>query len=289
MLFIPGNNEEWILDAPKKYDADGYIYCLEDGTPPSQKEEARNIVSDCLDKLEDTDDVISVRVNDPKSEHFHKDLEKIVKPGLDVIAVPKIDTPETVKHVESVLTHVEKMRGLDGEIDMVLLPETPMATHKPFDVLSASDRVSGVLGAATDGGDYNRAVGYDWSKDGWESVPIRSRFVSAARAAGVSEIMSGMWTDIEDIEGLRHTLTQAKNLGFTGYWVVHPSHIEHVNEIFSPSEDDIQEELEIVEKLEEAYEEGRGAVPYKGNMIDEADRRTAKKRLSRARDLGLID
>lgn len=289
LLYVPANNQEWVENTPYTTQADGVILDLEDATPPDEKGHGRDILNRTIDEFGDTDKLISVRVNTPSSGHFEADLDAIVTDRLDAIVLPKVDSEDYVRYADSALTYLERRRNLSNEIEFILLPESAYGQYNPYEICIASDRVGSIMGATTNGGDFNRALGYEWTREGLESLFARSNVLAGARAAGLDEIMSGLWSEVNDIEGLREQATFARQLGYTGYQIIHPSHAEPVNEIFSPDPDEIRELKAMMDELEEATREGHGVIEYEGEMLDAAHLRTAKKKIDRAEALGVID
>jgi citrate lyase subunit beta/citryl-CoA lyase len=287
MLFVPAINSEWVSEIPFTTEADGVIFDLEDGTPPSEKNTARSILQDNLGSFENTDTAITVRVNPPSSGDFEEDLEAIIGPGLDAIVLPKVDSTGYVDYTDKALEFLENKNDMDQQVEIIILPESAYALYNPYEVCIASQRVVSIVGATTDGGDFNRALGYEFTTEGLESLYARSNVIAGAKAAGHTELLSGVWTDIEDIDGLKQQATFARQLGYTGYLVIHPSHIEPINNIFTPNKEDIDELRELISEFEEARESGQGVIKYKGEMIDEAHIKTAKLRINRADKMGI--
>ena len=110
-----------------------------------------------------------------------------------------------------------------------------------------------------------------------------------SRAAGVPYPLTGLWQDIHDHEGLRSFAQHSRELGYNGMTVIHPSHVPIVNEIFSPSKDEISEWQGLVQSMKEIRESGGAAVSFQGGMVDIAHEKTALQMLDMARALGLLD
>ena len=88
---------------------------------------------------------------------------------------------------------------------------------------------------------------------------------------------------IDDREGLRRRCQAARNLGYDGLTIIHPSHIETVNTVFAPTSGQIAEAERVISALEAARAEGRGVVLLDGKMIDQVHLSAAKKILEQAR------
>lgn len=289
LLYIPANNEDWVLGAPSQYDADGFIFDLEDSVPPGEKPRAREIIADAYEEW-DTNKAITVRVNPPESGLFEDDLDAIVHERLDAIIVPKLPRVDDVRRAAHVLSYLETTRGIESDIEIVALPETPKGFYNVHDLCSASDRVAAVVGGTSRGADVERALGFEWSPEGTEKLHMLSKVLLDGRAAGLDQFFGGAWTDVEDVEGMREEAEMLNGLGYTGYQVIHPSHIEPVNEVFTPDEDTVEYYRRLLDELDRAeLEESRAAVRFEGEMIDIAHIKRAEDILERARAFGLVD
>lgn len=290
LLFIPANNRDWVEEGPFKYDADGYIFDLEDAVPLGEKQSARNILRDAYALFDETDAVITARVNPPETGLFELDLEEIVHQRLDAILLPKVPTPGVIHRAEHVLEYLETIREINDRIEIIALPETAEGMYRAYEVCAASDRVAAIAAGTSRGADIERALGWEWTREGDEKQYMRAKILMEARAAGLEQILSGAWVDVEDVEGLKREAQRARELGYTGYQVIHPTHIDPVNEIFTPDSEDVDYYQRLMQELEAGeVEEGRGAVRFEGEMIDIAHIKTARQVLERARAFGLVD
>ena len=135
------------------------------------------------------------------------------------------------------------------------------------------------------GGDAGRSMGYIWSKEGTETLYLRSKAVLDARAAGIQYPTVSSWWDIKDTEGLRKDALLNRSLGFRGQTVMHPTHVPIVNEVFTPSAGEIAFFKGLIETFEEAEKKGSAAVVYQGDMIDYAMVKTAREMLAFAESI----
>ena len=124
------------------------------------------------------------------------------------------------------------------------------------------------------------------TKKGDEIAYARSRILYAARAAGV-EAYDSPFTDVEDMEGLRRDTELAKRLGFSGKAAVNPRQVECINEVFSPTQQEIDYARDVVAAAEAAAAEGKGVISLRGKMIDAPILNRAKTVLQMARALGM--
>ncbi|MHA4815841.1 HpcH/HpaI aldolase/citrate lyase family protein [Streptomyces aculeolatus] len=162
-----------------------------------------------------------------------------------------------------------------------LLLETAQALRDAYACATAADRVA-YLGAITGaGGDVERAVGYRWSPQGTETHALRARVLLDVRAAGAPHPVAGLWTRIGDTDGLRAFAEQNRALGYTGMVAIHPSHVPVINEVFTPSPEELARAERLIAAIEQAQARGAGAVAFEGEMVDEARAATARSLLSR--------
>lgn len=284
LLFVPASEGEWVRTAGSRYDADGVIVDLEDAVAPEPgaKRAARERLLENLDGLAGSEALALVRVNGPATPFFDADLDAVVRPGVDAVVLPDLASPEEVRRAADVIGHLEAVRGLDEPIELVALPETAPGLNDVAGLCAASDRVSVAVGSTGADGDTQRAIGYEFTPGARERLYLLSRVVMDARAAGVDQLVAGVWTDIDDLDGLRREAELSRQLGYTGMMVIHPSHLEPVNEAFTPD----SERVDRARRLLEAYEaEEAAVVRFEGSMVDAAHAETARRLIGRAEAL----
>ena len=287
MLYVPANKEEWIRKAPK-YQADAIILDLEDSVPMDQKEMARDIVSRVIPELAASGVTVIVRVNDLSTGMTEDDLSCSVSEGLYSISLPMTTGPQDVMELDRLISVEEdrkKMLSRCVLIDPGM--ETATGIRSAYQIGLASDRVAHMGVGGGKGGDIARALGYRWTPQGTETLFIRSKVLLDARAAGVPYPVTGLWQDIADKEGLKDFAIKSRDIGYNGMSVIHPSHIPIVNDVFSPTKEEISEWVGIIDAMNHAQSSGGAAVSYNGSMVDIAHEKTAKEMLEFARELGL--
>ena len=288
-LFVPGNKEDWIQKAPR-FGADALILDLEDSVPPDEKTRARGLVSKMLEVLGSAGQTLVVRVNRLETGLTGEDLEAITSPHLYAVILPKVQAPEEVFEVDVLLKHFERRAGMTvGKIFIDPALETAQGIRRAFDIATASPRVAHLGASGGKGGDTARSIGFQWTPEGNETLFLRSKVLVDSRAAGVPYPMSGGWMDIHNLEGLRAAAMQAKGLGYTGMHLIHPSHVPVVNEVFTPTQEEIAQWRGLVKAMEERREQGGAAVTYEGDMVDVAHEETARSMLEMARELGVLE
>ncbi|MCB1747517.1 MAG: CoA ester lyase [Gammaproteobacteria bacterium] len=284
-LFVPGHKPDWVAKA-RAAGADELILDLEDAVPDDQKTAARPLVRDSVKALHAAGQYCSVRINGYATGRTLDDLEGIACAELRAVMLPKVERVEDLVALDTLLTQLERRHGIaDGTIKTTLLLETAGAMRNAYDIARACPRVHQLVLAAGPGGDAARAVGYQWTKGGEETLYLRSRAVLDARAAGVPYPMISSWWDIRDLDGLRADALRNRRLGLRGMCVMHPSHVAIVNEVFSPSEAEIAHARGVLAAMAAAEAEGRAAVIYEGDMVDYAMVATARELIALAESL----
>lgn len=278
ILFTPGNNMRMIHKIPI-LTADAVILDLEDSIPMAEKDTARVFIRDSLDVACSGTADIYVRVNGLMTGLTAEDCKFVVQKGVSGIMLPKVESTEEVVEAEKIIENLERQRGLEpGSITLIPTFETAKGVVNAYEIASASKRVIAVGFGAVD---FTRDMGTSISKEGTELFFARSFVAIAARAAGVLAIDT-VFIDLADKEGLIRDSMLAKQLGFKGKFLIHPSQIEPVNRIFSPSEKEIEYAKKIVQAFKEAEAKGLGAASLEGRMIDIAVYKQAQDLLTLA-------
>lgn len=287
LLFVPGNKPPWMEKAVKN-GADILILDLEDSVPDSDKIASRPLVKAALKSLAAQGQTCNVRVNGFATGLTLDDLDGVLCPEINGIALPKVETVDDMKALDTLVTHLERKHGIEvGSIKTSLGIESAKGLRNAYDIVTSCPRVTGMSLACGPGGDASRSMGYIWSKEGTETLYIRSRAVLEARAAGIQYPTVSSWWDIKDLEGLARDARFNRSLGFRGMTVMHPTHVPIVNEVFTPSAEEIKFYKGLIEAMAEAQKKGTAAVVYQGDMVDYAMVKTAREMLDFAKAIGL--
>jgi citrate lyase subunit beta/citryl-CoA lyase len=269
-------------------EADALIFDLEDSVPPEAKETARADVARFIrrHRSDSRRQVLLVRVNPVGSREFLDDATAAVEAGAAGIALPKVAGPSDVVVAARLLDWIEA-RTSEAVSSTLILPilETATAVRHAYDIGCASDRVAYMGGLSARGGDVERAIGFRWSPEGWETLAMRAQILVDARAAGVPNPVTGLWTNVADLDGLRTFALQGRNLGYDGMVVIHPSHVAIVNEVYGQSKAEIEHYEDLTEAMNRATTRGSAAIMFDGHMVDVAMLRTAEERLVRSDDV----
>ena len=286
-MYVPGNKEDWMRKAPQ-YGADALILDLEDSVPIPNKAEARALVREMLEELGGENPTLTVRVNRLETGLTGGDLEAVTCSQLYCVLLPKVESPADVIEVDNLLSHFERKAGMEvGSIYIDPGMETATSIRLAYEIASSSPRVAHMGGSGGKGGDTARSIGFQWTPEGLETLFLKSKVLIDARSAGVPYPMSGGWMDIHNLDGLRALAVQLKQLGYTGMHLIHPSHVPVVNEVFSPSPEEVKHWQGLVAAMEEMRKTGGAAVTFDGDMVDIAHEATAKTMLAVAKEMGV--
>ena len=276
-------------------EADAALLDLEDAVAPDDKPEARANVVHALRELDRHGKRGLYRVNPLGTPWFHHDLVDVVggaAGALDAVMVPKLERLEDLYLVDGLLAQAELAAGLEhGHVRLEVLIESASALVAVDAIARSSARLEGFHFGP---GDYAASVGmpqtHIGTRDEWDEAYPGDRFhypmqriVVAARAAGL-HALDGPVADLSDDEGLRLSARRARSLGFDGKWCIHPKQIATVNEVFSPTDAELEHATKLVKAYEESTAAGRGSIAFDGQMVDAASIRMAQAVLDRARD-----
>jgi citrate lyase subunit beta/citryl-CoA lyase len=197
--------------------------------------------------------------------------------------LPKVSGTDDVVAADGLLRAVELRCGRTvGSTLVVPILETPSAIRNAYHIGLCSPRVSYMGGMSARGGDIERGVAFRWSPGGEETLTFRAQALIDARAAGVPHPVTGTWTDVDDLEGLRSFAVQSRNLGYEGMALIHPSHVAIANEVFSVGEEELERDRQLLDAMAQAERDGSAAIRFDGHMVDIAMVTRAKQRLADA-------
>ncbi len=260
-LYLPGDQPKLFINAAI-HDPDGIILDLEDSVSPKSKDSARLIVRNALRAVDFMNAERMVRIN--QLPLGLKDLEEIVPQKADLILLPKIETSEQIRVVESKIDEIQKKENISGEIFLMPIIESALGIINAFSIASSSKKI---VALAIGLEDYTADIGTKRTDEGKESFFARSMVVNAAKAVGIQAIDT-VFSDVSDMEGLKASVLEAKSLGFNGKGCIHPRQISIVHEGFAPTSDEITKAKKIVNAFEYAEKMGLGVVSLGSKMID---------------------
>lgn len=278
MLFVPGHKPSW-AEKGVASGADAIILDLEDSVPPAEKTAARAAVRGSIERLKSAGvrADVWVRPNSTESGLFGADVEAVVGPAVAGLLLPKVFTAREVIGIDAVIGHLEEREGLaHRSIELLLSLETASSMACMEEIAASTPRIGSILGATGPNADVGRELGFEFTLEGLESLYLRSRIVLACRANGLHHPLSGVWQDISNLEGLRTFSLDARRLGYRGMALIHPSHVEITNEVFTPDAEHVEYCRRLIAAFRDAEAGGSAAVDFEGQHVDIAHVKTAE-------------
>jgi citrate lyase subunit beta/citryl-CoA lyase len=266
-LFIPGNTPSMIQNLDV-FESDSVIIDFEDSVMAYDKDAARILVANFLSKYQFDKTDIYLRINSEDSEYFLEDVLVTTDLAIKGYVLPKA-LPESI----------DKLKELTDK-SIIPIIESPMAFLKAEEIAS-KDGVTGILLGAED---FTKEMGINRSVMGTEILYVRSRLAIICNAYGIESIDTP-FTMKDNEEGLELDCNNAKNLGFTSKSSIHPNHVDMINQVFAPNQDEINQSLRIIKKSET---ETKGAFSLDGKMIDAPIIEKAKRVIEKAKKYNLL-
>jgi citrate lyase subunit beta/citryl-CoA lyase len=294
-LSVPGSSERFLEKAPS-VPADMTFLDLEDSVAPSEKESARAKVAKAVRELDWDDRVLCVRVNAWDTRWTYGDVIEVVGTAgerLDEVMLPKAESAAEVVALDLLLGQVELNCGLPaGHTGIEVQIETAKGLINVEEICAASPRLETVIFGPAD---YTASLHMpvltggvqlpDYPGDHFHYV--FSKILVAGRANGL-QVIDGPFLKVRELDALREFCQRTKVLGYDGKWALHPDQVDVVNEVYSPTPEQFDRALAILDAYKEATEsDHRGAVMLGDEMIDEASRKMALTFVARGERAGL--
>jgi citrate lyase subunit beta / citryl-CoA lyase len=245
-------------------DADAVILDLENAVAIAEKTATRTAIASVLARPRRG--ALFVRVNALDTEFCYGDLVAVVRPGLDGIILPKVESAAGLFAIDWLLFQIEREHGLTPHgIDLIPIIETARGLAAIDTILAAGTRVKRVAFGA---GDLTRDLDMIWSRGETELGYARAKIATASRAAGLEAPLDTVWVDLADEAGLEASARSALALGYQGKMCIHPSQIAAVNRVFTPSAAEVEFSARVVAAFAGAEAEGSAAIQIDGKFID---------------------
>jgi len=280
MLFAPGNEPRKVQKVGQ-FGADAIILDLEDAVPNAEKVATRENIRKTLDSMGHLH--VYVRVNSVPTQMTEADIQGVVHPNLKGIVLPKAEGEDDIRKAATWLTASEKMAGLrEGCLQIIPLIETAKGILLAYETVKASPRILTVIFGS---GDYTLDLdipAIEWSPEGYELLYARLRLMVVCRAAGIERPVDGPFLDVFNLEALRKEAILAKKMGFQGKLAIHPKHVEVLNQVFSPTAEEVQFAKKVRDAFEKSESGGSASITVDGKFIDYPIYYKAKKILEYA-------
>lgn len=272
ILSVPASESRKIAKALAAK-VDEVVVDLEDAVALDDKEAARGNVETLAPREHG---LLAVRVNAIGTQWHEADVAACAaNPAIDSIVLPKGEDPEALRALVGRLDTLEAASRRSVPLCVQILIESAEGIHRAVPLAAASERIVAlILGYADLSASMGRRVEASWQF-------AQDAVLLAARLAGVQAIDGPLLT-VADDEVLARAASTAEALGFDGKWVIHPAQIGTVQRAFTPSEEEVADALGIIGALDAAAAEGRGALQWRGRMLDEAIAVRARRTLERS-------
>ncbi len=306
-LAVPGSNPGMFEKAAASA-ADVIFLDLEDAVAPDDKARARTNIIQALNEVDWGTKTMMVRINGLDTHYMYRDVIDVVEacPRLDMLLIPKVGTPADVYALDMLVTQIEAAMGrATKRLGFEVLIETALGMANVEAIAQSSRRLEAMSFGVADYAASTRArttviggVNKDsvvltdrdaegrretfWT-DPWHAA--QTRMMVACRAYGLRPV-DGPFGDFGDPEGFKAAANRAAVLGYEGKWAIHPSQIALANDVFTPSEAEVTKARRIMEAMDQAAREGKGAVSLDGRLIDIASIRMARALLEKAATIG---
>lgn len=291
-LAVPGSSNKMMTKAAS-LGVDHVFLDLEDAVAPGAKVGARGQIVEALNALDWGDSVRCVRINDLDTHYAYEDIITVVEgagENLDTIMVPKVKSACDVLFVDRLLSQIETKLGLKRRIGIEVLIEEAEAIMRVEEIAGASDRLEALIFGM---GDYSASQGIDpraisgdtgYPGDIWHYA--RYKMIVAARSFGLDPV-DGPFANFRDGDYFRTECVRALQLGAVGKWAIHPSQVAIAQEVFSPTQEEIDNAYKSVAAYKDAQKQGLGAIQVDGQMVDVATVRLVQRIIDRAELAGM--
>jgi malyl-CoA/(S)-citramalyl-CoA lyase len=305
-LAVPGSAPNMFEKAAQSK-ADVVFLDLEDAVAPDDKEQARKNIIQALNDIDWGKKTMTLRINGLDTHYCYRDVVDVVEacPRLDTILIPKVGVPQDVYAIDMLVTQIEQYKKREKRLGFEILIETALGMANVEAIAQSSKRLEAMSFGVADYAASTRArttvIGgvnpdygvltdkdasghreYYWA-DQWHAA--QTRMMVACRAYGLRPI-DGPFGDFGDPDGYIAAAKRAAVLGYEGKWAIHPSQIELANQVFTPSEAEVNKARRILDAMKQAAKEGKGAVSLDGRLIDIASIRMAEALIEKANAIG---
>lgn len=306
-LAVPGSNPKF-FEKSAQSPVDCIFLDLEDSIAPDEKEIARKNIIEALNDIDWGNKTMLVRINGLDTQYMYKDVVEVVEncPRLDMLLIPKVGVPADVYTVDTLVSQIEIAKKREKRLGFEVLIETALGMANVESIAQSSRRLEAMSFGVADYAASTRArttvIGgahpeygvltdktdsenrhFHWN-DMWHFA--QARMVVACRAYGLRPI-DGPFGDFSDPDAYIAAAKRAAILGYEGKWAIHPSQIELANQVFSPSETEVEKAKRILEAMQQAQKEGKGAVSLDGRLIDVASIKMAENLIEKAKAIGM--
>ena len=257
VLYMPSSNER-ALEKAKTLPVDGLILDLEDAVAPDHKVAARENACAAARSGDYGQREVTIRINASGTQWHDDDLAAACAAGPDGIVVPKVDSAQEVLELVAAM----ERHGAPEQTRLWAMVETPRAVLGVGEIADASPRLAALVIGTND---LVKELGARHVPGRQPLLAALSLALLAARRAGVA-ILDGVYNDVVDLDGFVAECRQGRDLGFDGKTLIHPGQVGPCNEVFAPSEAEVQDARDVVAAWDAGA--GSGVVTHRGRMVE---------------------
>lgn len=284
LLFMPGSNAR-ALEKARTLPADGIILDLEDSVAPDAKTTARTQVAQAVAEKGFGKREVIVRINGLDTPWWLEDLDAAAKAKPDGILIPKVESVETITAVSDRLGDT----GADHAIRVWLMIETPLGVLRAEELAAqAHDTEMRLAGLVIGPNDIARETRMRNVPGRAPMLPALMQCIFAARAYGL-DILDGVYNNFNDADGFARECAQARDMGFDGKTLIHPSQIEPCNAAFTPADDDVSAARNILGEFEKPENASKGVIQINGQMVERLHAEMAKRTVAIADGIAALE
>lgn len=273
VLYIPGSNAR-ALDKARGLAADAIIFDLEDAVAPDTKDEARATLRAELDAGGYGNRTKLVRINGFDSPWGNADIQAFRNAGIDGVLLPKVNSAYDI----------ETLADMMSDVAIWAMMETASGVLNAKEI-AAHPRLAGIVMGTND---LVKELGARPGPDRAEIMTALQLSLIAARADGVP-IVDGVYNAFKDDDGLRRECEQGRDLGFDGKTLIHPAQVAIANEVFAPSEADLDLAHRQIAAFEEAESAGKGVAVVDGKIVENLHVVTARALIAKAGAIAALE
>lgn len=259
MLYMPGANTR-ALEKGRSIATDAIILDLEDAVSPNAKDEARQNVINATNEGGYGKRELLLRTNGLNTPWGYNDIVAAAKAKVHAVLIPKVDSADMVLQVEAIL----EANGAPDDLKIWCMIETPRGVLNADEIAGATPRLGGfVMGT----NDLAKELHCAHTPLRLPMLTALSQCLLAARANGIA-IIDGVYMDLNDADGFRDSCQQGKEFGFDGKTLIHPKQVAPCNEVFAPSDEEVEHAKRVIVAFDEALAEGKGVATLDGKLIE---------------------
>lgn len=278
LLYTPGDQIE-LLEKAFNTEADTLIFDFEDSVNPANKPLARDNVVSLSDDIAATDKEVSVRINAIKTEYWLDDLRAAIEAGVDTVKIPMVESTWELRTIREAERAIDPTASLEYALGL----ETPEGILAGSEIATFTRDKPAFSNVNFGMADYTNAIGAPKPSP---AIGDMLRFLTVSYASmGRMDPIGSALLDIQDHEGQRETAERNREFGYIGMTGIHPDQMPIINEVFTPTSDEVEEAKQMVETFEATDQD---SIMVDGVFLDAPVVKRYRKVLDRAELVGMV-